>query len=93
MGARPRVARHGLRPVVNPTRDVLRFTATLRRAGPAVLELFDLGGRRLARRELDGAGPGTLELSIPEPVGRSGVILARLTQGGESCVARVIRIR
>ena len=75
-----------------PARDArLRFAVALPSDAPARLELLDVLGRRVAVRELGllGAGRHAVELSIT-PGLSAGVYLARLTQGGDVRVVRVV---
>jgi hypothetical protein len=68
----------------NPTRgDRMRIAFTLPSAEPAVLALFDLGGRRVARSPLGSLGAGRHEVDLA--AGHRlppGVYLVQLTQGG-----------
>ena len=76
----------------NPARaGTVRARFRLPTAGDAWLEWFDAAGRRLARREVTGLGPGTHELTLA-PAGRHspGVGFLRLTQGGSTCSARLV---
>jgi hypothetical protein len=74
----------------NPTRGALVFTCTLAREGPASLELFDVSGRRLRSRTLDGpAGPRRIALTGPDELA-SGVLFVRLSQGQETRWLRVV---
>ena len=58
---------------------------TLESSEPALLEVFDLAGRRVARRALVQLGPGKHEVGLPESSAwRSGVYFARLVQGARS---------
>ena len=57
----------------------------------AHVELVDLAGRRIISRELDGAGTGVRSVDLP--VGRRmapGLYFARVTQGAQARVARVV---
>ena len=61
---------------------------------PATLELFDVGGRRVAERRIESPTPGAQRLEMGQGVRLTpGVHLARLTQGGESRSVRVVLIR
>jgi hypothetical protein len=56
----------------------------------AKLSLFDLRGRLVFERGLDGLAPGAHVLAIPEADGlASGIYVARLTQGGIAMSRRV----
>jgi len=69
----------------------IRLQLSLPASGPAHVELLDLAGRRVAWRDLDAAGADRqlMELAIPRQAA-SGLFFARLTQGRETRVARVI---
>ncbi len=80
---------------VNPSRDGrLRLRFALPGAGAARLEVFDVGGRRVAAREVGALGAGshvaTFGDDAPLP---PGLYLARLTRGSASSSARVVVTR
>jgi len=57
---------------------------------PALLEVFDVGGRRLWSREVGGLGPGQHEIHLGDGEAfPSGVYMARLTQGSHAVRAHV----
>ena len=89
----PRLALEGARP--NPARGgELAIWFTLPSAEPASLELLDVAGRRLARREVGSLGPGThLVHLLPSPAPRAGLYFLRLTQSGRVLRARVAVVR
>jgi hypothetical protein len=75
----------------NPARSgqlPLRFS--LGSGGPASLELFDVAGRRISARALEGFGPGThtIDLGEGQRLG-PGLYLVRLRQGDGASVVRV----
>jgi hypothetical protein len=78
----------------NPARDRLMVTFALPRSGEARLELIDVGGRRIASRDVGalGAGRHTLDLArglrLP-----SGLYFMRLTQGDRRITARAVVTR
>jgi len=79
----------------NPSRGQrLAVTFTLPVAGPARLEMLDVGGRLIAAREVGMLGPGrhTVDPGIGRKL-RPGLYLVRLTQGGESHVIRAAVVR
>ena len=87
-----RLALAGMLPNPGGREAAVRFQ--LPRAAPAGLELLDIAGRRLLRREVGSLGPGTHTVSWAELARVApGVYLLRLTQGGETATARVVRIR
>jgi len=63
----------------------LNFALAAGAAGPAVLEVFDVSGRRVYRRDVAalGAGPHVLDLRGAFPA-RAGVYLATLRTGGKA---------
>jgi hypothetical protein len=84
-----RFALHGWSP--NPSSGVrARVSFSLAHEGHAMLELLDVGGRRLHVQDLDGLGPGRhmIELDAMHPLG-SGVYFLRLTQDGRTATRRV----
>jgi hypothetical protein len=79
----------GARP--NPARDVLRVVFTLPSREKASLELIDVAGRLLSRREVGELGPGSHELVLdPLPRPRAGLYFLRLRQQGSVLIARVV---
>ncbi len=82
----------GTRP--NPARGSMHIAFTLPDASPATLELFDLGGRRLAVRQVGVLGRGRHELQLDETSEvPAGVYLIRLTRRADSRCVRVCMIR
>jgi hypothetical protein len=77
-------------PVPNPSSGGARFSLMLRRADTVQLELFDLRGRRIARRAAESySSAGWHELKWDPQGLPPGVYLVRLITGsGESAVAR-----
>jgi hypothetical protein len=82
----------GARP--NPTLGPLRVWFTLPSREPAALEIIDIAGRRVLRRDVGSLGPGphsvTLETSPPL---RPGLYFLRLAQGSLALRTRVAVIR
>ena len=79
----PAVARFALRGVLaNPTTGPLRVAFELTGHGPASLELFDIGGRRVAVMDASplGAGPHELDLSTGRRLA-PGVYVVQLREG------------
>jgi len=75
----------------NPARgDRMAVSFSLPSSGRAKLELLDVGGRVVARRDVGalGAGRHTVDLAAAKPVA-PGVYLVRLSQGGRSTSERV----
>ena len=78
----------------NPVRDDRSVVFTLVDASPARLEMFDVGGRKIAAREVGTLGGGSHVVTLGD--GRtltSGVYLLRLTQGARSIMARAVILR
>jgi hypothetical protein len=78
----------------NPSAGKLRVAFTLPGGQPAVLEAFDVTGRRIAVREVGslGAGRHVVELASGKPI-VAGVYVLRLTQGGRSLTTKVAVMR
>lgn len=75
----------------NPVRDGrVQMRVTLPAGTPASLELLDVGGRRIASREVGslGAGQHMVELAAGRRLA-SGLYIVRLRQGGDERIARV----
>jgi hypothetical protein len=76
-----------------PVRDLTRFRFDLPEAGHAVVEVFDVAGRR-SSKVLDAvmpAGPGEIDWRAGALA--SGVYLVRMRVGDRSEVRRLIRVR
>jgi hypothetical protein len=86
------LAIEGTRP--NPTRDAWWVSFTLPDGSPATLDLIDIAGRSVLRREVGSLGPGqhlvTLDAGEQVP---PGLYLLRLTQGVRSVVRRASLLR
>ncbi|TMQ58626.1 MAG: T9SS type A sorting domain-containing protein [Candidatus Eisenbacteria bacterium] len=78
--------------IPNPTFGVIQTWFTLPSAEPASLELYDLAGRRVARRDVGALGPGRHMVALA-PGRRPGLYFLRLAQGGRVLSARVVLIR
>jgi type IX secretion system substrate protein len=77
----------------NPANGNASITLTLPVAGPARVELFDLSGRVVSRKEVGGeAGIHSFRLGEVGSL-RPGIYLVRLTQGGIAKSRRVAIIR
>ena len=74
----PNPARHGL---------VLRFA--LPSSAPATLELLDISGRRVMKREVGSMGAGSHAIELGSQSVRPGLYFVRLRQGQEIRTARV----
>jgi hypothetical protein len=73
----------------NPSARGLRVSLTLPSRAPAMLELLDVSGRRVLRRDLTPLGPGqhVVELAGERPLS-PGVYIVRLTQAGRRLTAK-----
>jgi hypothetical protein len=79
----------------NPsTGEALTVCFSLASSQPATLELLDVTGRRIVRREVGsmGAGPRTLDLREGQRLA-PGLYLVRLTQGANTRVVRVVALK
>ena len=82
----------GFRP--NPAGERVTVAFTLATSAPAVLEVLDVAGRRLVRREVGGMGPGD-HLLLLGPAFRPtpGVYIVRLVQGARIAHATSVVVR
>ncbi len=72
----------------NPARGALRFTYSLARVEPATIELIDIAGRRVRSWSI---APGLAAHAGFDSAGlHAGIYWARLTQGAESAVIKVV---
>ena len=79
-----------LHAILNPSRDGrVRLRLSLPEPGPARVELLDVAGRRVATRELDGAGWQEVDLTAARRIG-PGLYFARLKRGDQTRTTRVI---
>lgn len=70
-----------------------RLQLTLASTEPAVLELFDTQGRRLANHRVDSPAPGARVVELGEErLPRAGLVFARLRQGLASATTRLVRL-
>ncbi len=81
----------GARP--HPARGSVQIAFGLDRRDPALLELFDLAGRRILSRALEGMAPGehVVQLEGDRRL-EAGLYLVRLSRGSDSRNARVVFI-
>ncbi len=76
-------------PQPNPVTGSLVVAFTLATNEPAILELLDVGGRRVLTRDVGALGAGRRVLSLSDSGWLpNGVYWLRLTQGGVTAVAR-----
>ncbi|PYM05128.1 MAG: hypothetical protein DMD82_12160 [Candidatus Rokuibacteriota bacterium] len=78
----------------NPAQDALRASFSIRDSKAATLTLFDVSGRQMETRRVDGMGPGWHTVTLG---GRSnlpaGLYVIRLTQDGRSLTTRAALVR
>jgi hypothetical protein len=86
----PEFALDGARP--NPAVGALHVWFTLANGGRAALEVVDVAGRLVARREVGTLGPGRHRLDLSHEVRRPGLYFLRLAQAGRIAHARVVRL-
>ena len=77
----------------NPAAGALAVWFTLPSREPATMELIDVSGRRVLRREVGSLGPGHHTLTLGSPRLRPGLYFLRLAQRGRALGARVVVIR
>ncbi len=87
----PKLALAGARP--NPAIGTARIAFTLPSRDPGVLEVIDLAGRRVLRRDVGGLGPGSHVVTLDSPRLRAGLYFIRLMHGGQVLRARMVLIR
>jgi len=77
-----------------PSAGPLNVRFSLADGAPASLELFDMAGRSLERREVGGLGAGThtLEMGTRRTLA-SGIYLVRLSREGQQAQRRVAIVR
>ncbi len=90
--ARAGLALAGARP--NPADAGLRTSFSLPDAAPATLELHDLAGRLLTRREVGALGAGEHAVALGEGLAlRPGLYWIRLVRGAQALSARAALVR
>jgi hypothetical protein len=77
----------------NPAREGLRVGFSLRDTKPATLALFDVSGRQLTERRVDGMGAGSHVVELGGSRLPAGLYVIRLTQGGRALTTRATVIR
>jgi len=81
-------------PAPNPARDRLSVALTLPGAAAARLEVIDVAGRVVARRDVGALGAGPHTVAFAEAAGwRPGIYLVRLTQGARMLTTRACIVR
>jgi hypothetical protein len=82
----------GARP--NPARGTIHVSFTLANRDKATLEMIDVAGRRVERREVGTLGPGPHVVTLGgAPRLKSGIYFLRLTQGEDVLRSRVVLVR
>ena len=82
----------GARP--NPVRGEIQVSLTLSNQEPAMLELLDVTGRRVLRRDVGSMGPGPHVVTLgASPRLKSGLYFLRLSQNDRSLNARLAVLR
>jgi hypothetical protein len=75
----------------NPSRHGFHLSFATAEPGPVILEVIDLGGRRLSTRSLGVLSPGIHEADFSGPPRlAAGVYWLRLVQGSKSAARRVV---
>jgi DNA-binding beta-propeller fold protein YncE len=73
----------------NPAQHELRVSFSLRDSKAATMAVFDVSGRQLAGRRVDGMGPGWHTVALGRQSNLpAGLYVIRLTQGGRSLTTR-----
>jgi hypothetical protein len=81
-------------PAPNPARGQLSLALTLPSAADAHLEVIDVAGRVVARRDVGSLGAGPHTVAFAEAAGwRPGIYLVRLTQGSRTLTTRACIVR
>jgi hypothetical protein len=86
-----RLGLEGARP--NPALGPVRVWFTLPSREPATLEMMDIAGRRLLRRDVGALGPGSHDVTLATEPMRPGLYFLRLVQGSRSLNTRVVVVR
>jgi hypothetical protein len=77
----------------SPTFSQFNMTCELPSTSPARLEVFDLAGRRLLVRAIEGGTPGAHQLELGDRTIPAGVYLLRLEQDSRAVLARAVLLR
>ncbi|HET9325178.1 MAG TPA: T9SS type A sorting domain-containing protein [Candidatus Eisenbacteria bacterium] len=92
VGNRPAVlALRGVTP--NPATQHLRVSFSLKGTNPATLALYDISGRQISSRRVDGLGAGWHTVDLAQTGLSAGVYMIRLTQDGMSLSRRAAFVR
>jgi len=83
----------GILPLGNPACASLKLTCALPEAGAARLEVYDVSGRRVNRREISAARPGRIDVEAGAGAKLlPGPYWVRLTQGAHRPVTRMVMV-
>jgi hypothetical protein len=77
----------------NPVTGPARVWFTLPSRERATLEVMDIAGRRLLRREVGTMGPGRHSVDVTAAARRPGLYFLRLAQGNRTLRARMVVVR
>ena len=79
----------GIRP--NPVKLAALIEYSLGSWSPARIELVDVAGRSVLKRDLGSPGPGRHTLMLrPDAGTRTGMYIVRLTQAGDSVSSKMV---
>lgn len=79
------------RAVRGPAGGAMDLELVLATNQPAVIDLIDVTGRRVATRRIENPSPGSMSLKLDDASDLpGGIYLARLTQGSAVAVARIV---
>ena len=90
-GPAAELALRGVTP--NPAMHQLRVSFSLKDTKPATLALYDIIGRQITSRRVDGLGAGWHSVDLAQGGLRPGVYVIRLTQDGKSLSRRAAFVR
>jgi hypothetical protein len=76
-----------------PSSGRFNVSFMLSKGGPALLELYDLGGRLVERRQIDFNGSRAQSARLGDAHVGTGVYLVRLAQGLNSAQAKAIVLK
>ncbi len=80
--------------VANPARPGTAIEFSLPDAAPARLEVLDVAGRLVARRDVGARGPGTHRVALDELRAQPpGILFVRLVHAGRSLTARATHLK
>ena len=77
----------------NPARGPTSMVFTLLTREHATIDVYDVSGRRLLRRDVTAYGPGTHRLALPPGTIRPGVVFVRVAQGEHTASGKGLILR